>query len=418
MSDFEIHHNDPDRFWSSRGPELADALVAKVREIRLLTGQVLDLVGELDRDEVHRLAGYGSLPQFLAALVRVSPRQARQLIGQAAQVCQTPTPTGHRTPPPLAATRAALLDGVIDGEHIDIIGKAMHEIPHWVDAPARAEFESALAESARAANPTELRARADRMLAVLDQDGPEPDDTVRPKPHNTLSWQRKRDGRVHGRFELGPGDGAAFDTLMHAMACPRPDDPRGQAERNGDALAEVCALALADPSLPTEAGDRVHLHLTADIETLRTGVGHATLDSGVALSAAEVRVLACDSAVIPYVLDGGSRPLDVGRLRYTIPTHLRRALILRDKGCAFPHCDRRPRSCHGHHVRHWANGGPTSLDNLVLVCARHHRLVHNSDWQVAIVGGLPEFTPPSYLDLRRRPWRNTLHTNTSRTRTA
>ncbi|MGH3862262.1 HNH endonuclease signature motif containing protein, partial [Actinokineospora sp.] len=112
---------------------------------------------------------------------------------------------------------------------------------------------------------------------------------------------------------------------------------------------------------------------------------------------------ACDSAVIPYVMGGATRPLDIGRMRYTIPTHLRRALILRDQGCAFPGCDRRPRSCHGHQSRHWAHGGPTALDNLVLLCGQHHRLIHNSDWAVTIVDGLPEFTPPAYLDPYRRP---------------
>ncbi|MGH3858379.1 DUF222 domain-containing protein [Actinokineospora sp.] len=402
MAELEIHHNDPDRFWASRGPALTAELVTAVAEARAAMARVLDVVGELDRDDIHRLAGYGSLPKLLTALVRVHPREARRWVERAEQLGETITPTGHHRPAALPATRAAMRDAVVDGEHIDIIATTMGGLPAWVDESAREGFEAALAEQARTTNPAELRVSAQRMLAVLDQDGPEPSDDP-PRARNFLAWRRHHDGTVHGRFELTPTDGATLETLITALSTPREHDQRDQAERHGDALAELCHLAQAAPDLPTEAGERPHLHLTATIETLRDGVGRATLDTGATLTAAELRVAACDSAVIPYVMGGATRPLDVGRMRYTIPTHLRRALILRDQGCAFPRCDRRPRSCHGHHVRMWAHGGPTALDNLVLLCGQHHRLIHNSDWAVKIVDGLPEFTPPAYLDPYRRP---------------
>ncbi|MEU4254346.1 HNH endonuclease signature motif containing protein, partial [Amycolatopsis sp. NPDC026612] len=97
-------------------------------------------------------------------------------------------------------------------------------------------------------------------------------------------------------------------------------------------------------------------------------------------------------------------------LRRLISAGLRRALFLRDRGCAFPGCHRPPRHCQGHHVRHWAEGGPTDLNNLVLLCAHHHRLLHRSGWEVRIaVDGLPEFLPPVFLDRRRKPRRNNIH---------
>ncbi|WP_420704757.1 HNH endonuclease signature motif containing protein [Kutzneria chonburiensis] len=83
--------------------------------------------------------------------------------------------------------------------------------------------------------------------------------------------------------------------------------------------------------------------------------------------------------------------LDVGRARRTIPGPIRKALIQRDKGCAFPGCDRRPRQCHGHHAVHWADGGVTALDNLVLLCGEHHRVVHHGNWGVRIEDNVPVF---------------------------
>ncbi|GLY38483.1 hypothetical protein Amsp01_045070 [Amycolatopsis sp. NBRC 101858] len=142
----------------------------------------------------------------------------------------------------------------------------------------------------------------------------------------------------------------------------------------------------------------------------KPGVGRAALADLGTISAAEARIHACDCMLIPAVLGTTSEPLDLGRQRRLISTPLRRALYLRDRGCAFPGCHRPPRHCQGHHIRHWADGGPTELGNLVLMCAHHHRLLHRSGWQVRIAAdGLPEFLPPAFLDKRRKPRRNNLH---------
>jgi hypothetical protein len=113
------------------------------------------------------------------------------------------------------------------------------------------------------------------------------------------------------------------------------------------------------------------------------------------------------------VLGGDGQVLDVGRTRRLGTGVLRRALVLRDSGCAFPGCDRPPRWTDAHHIRSWASGGPTSLDNLVLLCRHHHRTVHLSDWQVRLgVDRFPEFVPPAHLDRHRRPRRNLYHRRT------
>jgi hypothetical protein len=93
-----------------------------------------------------------------------------------------------------------------------------------------------------------------------------------------------------------------------------------------------------------------------------------------------VRRWACDAEIVPVVLGSKSEPLDVGRLSRTVTDAIRRALNLRDGGCAFPGCSRRPRRCHAHHIRHWLDHGPTCLDNLVLLWSTSgHRSVGRVD---------------------------------------
>ncbi|MGI8691631.1 MAG: HNH endonuclease signature motif containing protein [Geodermatophilaceae bacterium] len=89
---------------------------------------------------------------------------------------------------------------------------------------------------------------------------------------------------------------------------------------------------------------------------------------------------------------------------------MRRALNLRDRGCAFPGCQRPPAWCDGHHIVSWAVGGTTGLDNGVLLCGHHHSVVHGDNWAVRLAAdGIPEFIPPAWIDPQRTPRRNSRH---------
>jgi hypothetical protein len=104
------------------------------------------------------------------------------------------------------------------------------------------------------------------------------------------------------------------------------------------------------------------------------------------------RQLACDASIMRVVMSAASEPLDVGRRTPVVPASLRRALVVRDGHCRFPGCDRPPAWSDAHHVHHWADGGPTALSNLVLLCRRHHRLVHERGWfTVEMSNGRPVF---------------------------
>jgi hypothetical protein len=146
-------------------------------------------------------------------------------------------------------------------------------------------------------------------------------------------------------------------------------------------------------------------------DVLKRELGAGTLDNGDRVAPETARRLACDCRLLPIVFDGDSRPLDVGRMKRLVSGALRQALIARDRGCAFPGCDRGPRWTDAHHVVPWAAGGPTSLGNTVLLCGRHHTVIHQlAGWTVHIArDGLPTFTPPPYVDIAQRPRRNRYH---------
>jgi hypothetical protein len=129
----------------------------------------------------------------------------------------------------------------------------------------------------------------------------------------------------------------------------------------------------------------VVIHLERDLGAPDAALT-ASLDDGTHVSAETLRRVACDGGLVAAVVDEHGGVLDVGRRTRAIPTAIKRALWLRDQGCRFPGCANR-RFVHGHHVEHWFHGGRTSLDNLVLLCSFHHRLVHEGGFTVALTDG-------------------------------
>ncbi|WP_343987220.1 HNH endonuclease signature motif containing protein, partial [Pseudonocardia aurantiaca] len=186
------------------------------------------------------------------------------------------------------------------------------------------------------------------------------------------------------------------------------EDERSAAERQAEALAEVCGFVLDHGDVPHAGGGRPHLNVLVRLEDLENRCRAAVLDFGGTVAPESLRMLACDAAVVPVVLGGRGQPLDVGRLTRTIPDGLRRAVVARGGGCEFPGCGRPPSWSEVHHVLPWQEGGPTALHNLVMACRVHHRLLHHSEWIVRIRDGLPEFIPPAWIDPERRPRRKPL----------
>ena len=184
-------------------------------------------------------------------------------------------------------------------------------------------------------------------------------------------------GMVRIDGELDPEGGELVITALRSLAEPAgldPTDTRSPAQRRADALIDLCADHLAHGEAPVSGGVRPHLSLVATPQTL-AGEVPGRLGDDALLTSEATRRIACDAAVTRVVQEGGST-LNVGRATRTIPPAIRRALVSRDRGCTHPGCDRPERWCDAHHVVHWADGGPTSLANLVLLCRRHHRMRH------------------------------------------
>jgi Domain of unknown function (DUF222)/HNH endonuclease len=155
--------------------------------------------------------------------------------------------------------------------------------------------------------------------------------------------------------------------------------------------------------VPDTGGRRPHLNVIIGLEDLEGRARAAMLDFGGRLSPEALRLLACDAAVVPIVMNGAGQPLDVGRARRTIPDGLRRAVAARDRGCA--RCGKPPSWCEVHHIVEWENGGETKLSNCVMLCKTCHRLIHFTDWMIRLRDGLPEFIPPAWIDPDRHPRR-------------
>ncbi|MGN6243588.1 MAG: DUF222 domain-containing protein [Motilibacteraceae bacterium] len=128
----------------------------------------------------------------------------------------------------------------------------------------------------------------------------------------------------------------------------------------------------------------------------------STTSAGSRISVEQARLLACEAGIIPVVLDGESRPIDVGRAKRLATPDQRRLLALRDKGCVGPGCDRPPDWSQAHHITWWTLGGETNLDELRLLCLWHHHLVHDQHWDIrATADGGTEWRAPAWVDPTR-----------------
>lgn len=396
--------------WQSSDEQLLVELGALENQLNATRAQMLSVVAEIDSRGITAARGYGSTVGLVRAIARVPRSEARVRVGAAADVLPSRGLGGTPVAPRLPQTAAAVAEHAIGAADVAVIRSVLARIPGQISAEQRTQVEAELARQSRILDAGQLAVLGTRMLAYLDQDGRPPKDDPQAR-----RWLRLRD--CDGGVELaGWLDREAAEILRSALsplAAPRPAtdvevDLRTAVQRDADALVELAQHGLGSGELPTEGGERPQVVVTVSLPVLQGLIGSASLALGGPVNAEVARRIACDAQVIPVVLGARSEPLDIGRTSRTVSTAIRRAVTLRDGGCAFPGCAVPARWCEIHHVTHWAHGGPTSLANCVALCGRHHHLIHHADWRIEITGGIPHFHPPQWLG--GPPRHNPIHT--------
>ncbi|MGW6172064.1 DUF222 domain-containing protein [Arthrobacter sp. NPDC055138] len=173
-------------------------------------------------------------------------------------------------------------------------------------------------------------------------------------------------------------------------------------------LVGACRIALNTDKLPDSGGHRTQVMVTTGYEQLAgllSGGGNAVFNGPI--SAKTARRMACDADIIPAILGTKGEVLDLGRSQRFFNRAIRRALLIRDKGCAFPGCTMPAFWTEAHHIVPWWAGGRTDVNNGVCLCGLHHDLIEQGNWEINVLDGIPWFTPPAYIDPHRRLLRNT-----------
>ncbi|WP_156718145.1 HNH endonuclease signature motif containing protein [Nocardioides sp. Leaf307] len=393
--------------WDVLGDDdlLASALDLVAARSALRAAEARALV-EIDRrDLARRSLGWGSTADWLTHVAGLRVSQGRQAVAHAHEL------VGDR-----AATLAALVAGTVSPEQAALVIDAVEELP--AETALRTRAETSLLEKADHLHATDLARAAVRVVDEVDP-GRAARERERQRDRLARASHRRRflsisdDGaggvRVRGRGSAE--DAAVLRQALLPLTAPAPSvdpqtgerlsDPRDHGARTWDALVQVAQHALDTDAVPGSHGERTRVSVTIPWEQLRDAVGATRggeTDDGLTLSAGTVRRMACDATVIPAVLGAESAVLDLGREARVVSASLWRALVARDTHCTFPGCGRPPVMCHAHHVEHWADGGPTALGNLALLCGHHHRTIHDTPWQVRTGSdGRPEFLPPTGL---------------------
>jgi hypothetical protein len=228
-------------------------------------------------------------------------------------------------------------------------------------------------------------------------------------------------GRVTVKGDLDAVNGARLITLLSSLSVPTPEkdgvkDTRTPALRRADGFCELLRRYERAGLGPIEGGVKPHITVTAsakdmtDFKALKDLLpstqefGFAWMDWVGPISIDTARMLACDCTVTRILLDENGVLLDCGKEARTATVPQRRALAVRDGGCAFPGCGTPPGWCDAHHIVHWNDGGPTDLDNLILLCGHHHRTLHHTQWRVEIGPDRKSvFYPPMSIDPYQHP---------------
>jgi len=345
--------------------QLGDEIAELSAHLDAATARLLDLIREFDAREGWN-TGFRSCAAWLSWRVGLAPGAAREHVRVARALGTLPLLAQALARGELAYSKVRELTRVATPEteeRLLAVGRAgtTEHVERIVRGWRRVDRQAEAREAARQ--------HASRALHVY----PDADGTV----------------RVRGRLTPEVGAllvqalAAARETLYQQARGKKPEaDPPTMVQQQADALALLAETALHHGLDPGAPGERyqVVVHVDAEVLADPDQAGQSVLEDGARVPAGTSQRLACDASRVVMRHGRDGRVVEVDARTRTIPPALRRALHHRDRGCRFPGCG--VRVGQGHHIRHWAQGGPTTLSNLALLCCRHHRAVHEEGYQV------------------------------------
>ena len=434
-----------------RGDDVAsmedDALAAAVStlaaHIHAATWRLLALIAEFDRREVWAVQGALSCAHWLSWACGIDTHTAREKVRVARALTELPLLSEALAKGELGYSKVRALTRIATSENeADLLDIGLHGTAQHVEKFVRLHRRAKRAEETARADaqhenrgltfrheddgtvvlygrfPPEMGARilsaldaamaahaAEQPAAGWDDEGSAPQDVPRGTSGEDSSSAATTTG-ADARAPLTAHRSEDAEVLLSDV--PRGTFIRGPSRtvRRADALAWMAERMFEPGDAPAFAPDRHEIVVHVEAEVLADGrAGRCEIEHRTAIAAETARRLCCDAGIVPVVDGPNGEPLSVGRRTRSIPPAVRRALLSRDRGCRFPGCPATHR-LHGHHVKHWANGGETSLDNLVLFCPVHHRLVHEGGFDVQrLDDGAFRFTNPHGLTIRppKRP---------------
>ena len=315
--------------------------------------ELLRAIVPYDRDRLWKRSGATSMTAWLAARYRVTKATAREWVRVARALEDLPR---------IAREHAK---GTLSWEQVRFLTRfaTVEDEDHWVKV-------------APSMSPSALLYEAERRERVTARGAGQAH-----RRRSARTWWDPETSELNLFARFGPDQGALVERGLAKLADQMPKDEL--AERPGEARA---ADAIAS-AVTGGGGGRapVALVVHADAATLEGTEGRAALcetEDGRQLASEVVRRLACDASV-DLVLESDGRAVGIGRRGRVPSPWLRRLVVHRDRGrCRFPGCEG-DRWVDAHHIVHWGNGGPTDLDNLVLLCDAHHRLIHEGGWKIS-----------------------------------
>lgn len=334
-------------------PTLSERLIANQARIDLLMLEQSRLAAQFTRGSQWEYEGYNSAYDWIRFNCRVKGNVAMDYLIVGENLDR------------LEQTLEAMVNEEIGFAHVS----SMADV-----ANVAKEFdESELLPVAKETSPGKFYRKCLHCRHALDANRYK-EDQERLFEERALRLSTAQDGCLLISGVLDPVGGAAVRSALEPLAKRSgTHDDRTREQRFADAFVDRVT-----------AGQATNLQITATIETLKELAGAAAgeVEFSLPISAETVKRMACECSVTRVLLSQESLVMDVGRARRMIGTATRKALEVRDGACKWPGCERSTGFCDGHHIVHWADGGPTELPNLVLLCKRHHRMVHEGGWQL------------------------------------